>query len=155
MKTCQSSRHYTLLSRVSRLQSTSKLTWRFQTGSLWKAAQTLSEIFLRIGLKAMICLIQCVRKRKMRRFSAPVTLSRCMDEDSSKVLWLKTLDPEYMRIRQDCYKNIFGYAQLNSYPPVVFDPEEIYRTLNNVSSWFFENAYGTSSLRSAYCMFKL
>jgi len=71
-----------------------------------------------------------------------------MDEDSAKVLWLKTLDPEYMRIRQDCYKNIFGYAQLQSYPPVVFDPEEIYRTLNNVSSWFFENAYGTSSLRS-------
>ena len=71
-----------------------------------------------------------------------------MDEYAAKVLWLKTLDPEYMRIRQDCYKNIFGYAQLNSYPPVVFDPEEIYRTLNNVSSWFFENAYGTSSLRS-------
>src|SRR5208283_4349402 len=30
----------------------------------------------------------------------------------------------------------------------IFYPEEIYRTLNNVSSWFFENAYGTSSLRS-------
>ena len=71
-----------------------------------------------------------------------------MDEDSSRVEWLKTLDPVYMRIRQDCYKNIFGYAQLQSYPPVVFDPEEIYRTLNNVSSWQFENAYGTSSLRS-------
>ena len=48
LKTCRSSRRYTLLSRVSRLQSTSKLTWRFQTGSLWKAAQTPSEIFLRM-----------------------------------------------------------------------------------------------------------
>ena len=72
----------------------------------------------------------------------------CMDEDSSRVEWLKTLDPEYMRVRQDCYKNIFGYAQLQSYPPVVFDPEEIYRSINNPSSWLFENAYGTSSLRS-------
>ena len=72
----------------------------------------------------------------------------CMDEDSCRVEWLKTLDPVYMRIRQDCYKNIFGYAQLQSYPPVVFDPEEIYRTVNNVSSWQFENAYGTSALRS-------
>ena len=72
----------------------------------------------------------------------------CMDEDSSRVEWLKTLDPCYMRVRQDCYKNIFGYAQLSSYPPVVFDPEEIYRTLNGVKSWQFENAYGTSSLRS-------
>jgi len=72
----------------------------------------------------------------------------CMDEDSSRVEWLKTLDPCYMRVRQDCYKNIFGYAQLASYPPVVFDPEEIYRTLNGVKSWIFENAYGTSSLRS-------
>ena len=72
----------------------------------------------------------------------------CMDEDSSRVEWLKTLDPEYMRVRQDCYKNIFGYAQLQSYPPVIFEPEEIYRTLNNISSWQFENAYGTSELRS-------
>jgi len=72
----------------------------------------------------------------------------CMDEDSSRVEWLKTLDPCYMRVRQDCYKNIFGYSQLTSYPPVVFDPEEIYRTLNGVKSWQFENAYGTSSLRS-------
>ena len=72
----------------------------------------------------------------------------CMDEDCRQVEWLKTLDPEYMRVRQDCYKNIFGYAQLQSYPPVVFDPEEIYRTINNVSSWLFENAYRTSSLRS-------
>jgi hypothetical protein len=71
-----------------------------------------------------------------------------MDEDSACVEWLKTLDPVFMRIRQDCFKNIFGYAQLNSYPPVVFWPEEIYRTLNNVKSWQFENAYGTSSLRS-------
>ena len=72
----------------------------------------------------------------------------CMDEDSSRVEWLKTLDPCYMRVRQDCYKNIFGYAQLASYPPVIFYPEEIYRILNGVKSWIFENAYGTSSLRS-------
>ncbi len=72
----------------------------------------------------------------------------CMDKDSSRVEWLKTLDPCDMRVRQDCYKNIFGYAQLASYPPVIFDPEEIYRTLNGVKSWRFENAYGTSALRS-------
>ena len=34
---------YSFVPRI-RLQSTSKLTWRFQTASLWKAAQTPSEI---------------------------------------------------------------------------------------------------------------
>ncbi len=72
----------------------------------------------------------------------------CRDEDNQRVEWLKPLDPLYMRVRRDAYMNIFGYIQLLSVPPAVFEPQGIMRTLHNQGSGRFNSAYGVSLLRS-------
>jgi hypothetical protein len=72
----------------------------------------------------------------------------CRDEDSQRVEWLKPLDPLYMRIRRDAYMNTFGYIQLLSVPPAVFEPQDVLRTLHNQGSGRYNSAYGISLLRS-------
>jgi hypothetical protein len=54
-----------------------------------------------------------------------------------------------MRVRRDAFDNIFGYVQLESVPPVVFEPQRILKTLHNPGSARFNRAYGRSLLRSA------
>ena len=77
-----------------------------------------------------------------------------MDEDSAKVLWLKTLDPEYMRIRQDCYKNIFGYAQLN-HTRLWFLTLKKFTEPSTTFPAGFLRMLTEPLLCEAYCMFKL
>jgi len=77
------------------------------------------------------------------------TTEICFDEDSQRVEWLKPLNPEFMRVRRDAYDNIFGYIQLESVPPVVFEPKRILKTLHNPGSGRYNRAYGRSLLRSA------
>ena len=72
----------------------------------------------------------------------------CRDEDNQRVEWLKPLDPLYVRIRRDAYMNTFGYIQLLSVPPAVFEPQDILRTLHNQGSGTYNSAYGVSLLRS-------
>jgi hypothetical protein len=72
----------------------------------------------------------------------------CRDEDNQRVEWLKPLDPLYVRIRRDAYMNIFGYIQLLSVPPAVFEPQDVMRTLHNQGSGRYNSAYGVSLLRS-------
>ena len=76
------------------------------------------------------------------------TTEICFDEDSQRVEWLKPLNPEYMRVRRDAYDNIFGYIQLESVPPVVFEPQRILKTTHNPGSGRYNRAYGRSLLRS-------
>ena len=77
------------------------------------------------------------------------TTEICFDEDSQRVEWLKPLNPEFMRVRRDAYDNIFGYVQLESVPPVVFEPQRILKTTHNPGSGRHNRAYGRSLLRSA------
>ena len=72
----------------------------------------------------------------------------CRDEDNQRVEWLKPLDPLYVRIRRDAYMNVFGYIQLLSVPPAIFEPQDILRTLHNQGSGRYNSAYGVSLLRS-------
>jgi hypothetical protein len=72
----------------------------------------------------------------------------CRDEDNQRVEWLKPLDPLYVRVRRDAYMNIFGYIQLLSVPPAVFEPQDVMRTLHNQGSGRYNSAYGVSLLRS-------
>jgi hypothetical protein len=76
------------------------------------------------------------------------TTELCRDEDNQRVEWLKPLDPLYMRIRRDALMNVFGYLQLLSVPPAVFEPQDIMRTLHNQGSGRFNHEYGVSLLRS-------
>ena len=77
------------------------------------------------------------------------TTEICFDEDSQRIEWLKPLNPEFMRVRRDAYDNIFGYIQLESVPPVVFEPQRILKTTHNPGSGRYNRAYGRSLLRSA------
>lgn len=61
-------------------------------------------------------------------------------------VWIKPLDPLWMRVRRDSYGNIFGYLQYLSTPPVAFTNEKIIHIRFNPQSWWTENAYGTSML---------
>ena len=61
-------------------------------------------------------------------------------------VWIKPLDPLWMRVRRDSFSNIFGYLQYLSTPPVAFTNDKILHIKFNAKSWWTENAYGTSNL---------
>ncbi len=63
-------------------------------------------------------------------------------------VWIKPLDPLWMRVRRDSYGNIFGYLQYLSTPPVAFTNDKTIHIRFNPKSWWTENAYGTSMLLS-------
>lgn len=63
-------------------------------------------------------------------------------------VWIKPLDPLWMRVRRDSYGNIYGYLQYLSTPPVAFTNEKVIHIRFNPKSWWTENAYGTSQLMS-------
>jgi hypothetical protein len=74
-------------------------------------------------------------------------LELCRDEDTGKILWLKPLDPVHLRVRRDAYGNVFGYIQLLTFPPVVFEANDIAHFRWGAKSWWFEFSYGISLLR--------
>jgi len=63
-------------------------------------------------------------------------------------VWVKPLDPLWMRVRRDSYGNVYGYLQYLSTPPVAFTTSKIFHVRFNPKSWWTENAYGTSMLLS-------
>jgi hypothetical protein len=74
-------------------------------------------------------------------------LELCRDEDTGKFTWLKPLDPVHLRVRRDAYGNVFGYIQLLTFPPVVFEANDIAHFRWGAKSWWYEFSYGTSLLR--------
>jgi hypothetical protein len=74
-------------------------------------------------------------------------LELCRDEDTGQIVWLKPLDPVHMRVRRDAYGNVFGYIQLLTFPPVVFEANDISHFRWGAKSWWYEFSYGTSLLR--------
>lgn len=65
-----------------------------------------------------------------------------------KLLWLKPLDPLYMRVRSDAYGNVFGYLQFLSVPPIAYTPEKMAHFRYAPKSWQYEIVNGTSVLMS-------
>lgn len=63
-------------------------------------------------------------------------------------VWLKPLDPLWMRVRRDSYGNDFGFLQFLSAPPVAFTPQKMLFVKYNPKSWWYENAYGVPMLLS-------
>jgi intein/homing endonuclease len=57
-------------------------------------------------------------------------------------VWIKPLDPLWMRVRRDSYGNVFGYLQYLSTPPVAFTNDKTIHIRFNPKSWWVENAYG-------------
>jgi hypothetical protein len=74
-------------------------------------------------------------------------LELCRDEDTGEFTWLKPLDPVHLRVRRDAYGNVFGYIQLLTFPPVVFEANDIAHFRWGAKSWWYEFSYGTSLLR--------
>ena len=64
------------------------------------------------------------------------------------LVWLKPLDPLYMRVRADSYGNVFGYLQFLSAPPVSYTPDKMAHFRYNPLSWQYETFNGTSMLMS-------
>jgi hypothetical protein len=71
----------------------------------------------------------------------------CRDEKTGEVTWLKPLDPVHMRVRRNEYGDIFGYIQLLTFPPVVFEAQDMVHFRWGAKSWWYEFSYGTSLLR--------
>ena len=71
----------------------------------------------------------------------------CRDETTGEVTWLKPLDPVHMRVRRNEYGDIFGYIQLLTFPPVVFEAQDMVHFRWGAKSWWYEFSYGTSLLR--------
>ncbi|MEM2385658.1 MAG: LAGLIDADG family homing endonuclease [Candidatus Bathyarchaeia archaeon] len=65
-------------------------------------------------------------------------LEICRDEQTGAIAWLKPLDPVHMRVRRDAYGNIFGYIQLLTFPPVVFEAKDIVHFKWGAKSWWYE-----------------
>ena len=65
-----------------------------------------------------------------------------------KLLWLKPLDPLYMRVRSDAYGNVFGYLQFLSVPPIAYTPDKMAHFRYSPKSWQYEIVNGTSILMS-------
>ena len=59
---------------------------------------------------------------------------------------LKSLDPYTMRVRQDAYGNIYGYAQIMQAQPILFTTDKIVQFKWQPRTVPYENAYGTSEL---------
>jgi len=74
-------------------------------------------------------------------------LELCRDEDTGKIVWLKPLDPVHIRVRRDAYGNVFGYIQLLTFPPVVFEANDIAHFRWGAKSFWYEFSYGSSLLR--------
>ena len=60
---------------------------------------------------------------------------------------LSLLDPVHMRVRHNEYGDIFGYIQLLTFPPVVFEAQDMVHFRWGAKSWWYESSYGTSLLR--------
>ena len=71
----------------------------------------------------------------------------CRDENTGEVAWLKPLDPVHCRVRRNEYGDVFGYIQLLTFPPVVFEAQDMVHFRWGAKSWWFEFSYGTSMLR--------
>ena len=69
-------------------------------------------------------------------------------DKKGKLLWLKPLDPLYMRVRADSYGNIFGYLQFLSVPPIAYTPDKMAHFRYSPKSWQYEIVNGTSILMS-------
>jgi len=67
---------------------------------------------------------------------------------TGEALWLKVLDPLYMRVRADSYGNVFGYIQYLGFPPVSFTPDKVAHFKYNPKSTAYEQIYGVSMLQS-------
>jgi hypothetical protein len=52
-----------------------------------------------------------------------------------------------MRVRHNEYGDIFGYIQLLTFPPVVFEAQDMVHFRWGAKSWWYESSYGTSLLR--------
>ena len=65
-----------------------------------------------------------------------------------ELLWLKVLDPLYMRVRSDAYGNVFGYLQFLSVPPIAYTPDKMAHFRYSPKSWQYEIVNGTSILMS-------
>ena len=52
-----------------------------------------------------------------------------------------------MRVRHNEYGDIFGYIQLLTFPPVVFEAQDMVHFRWGAKSWWYEISYGTSLLR--------
>jgi hypothetical protein len=74
-------------------------------------------------------------------------LEICRDETTGDVAWLKPLDPVQMRVRRNEYGDVFGYIQLLTFPPVVFEAQDMVHFRWGAKSWWYEFSYGTSLLR--------
>jgi len=59
---------------------------------------------------------------------------------------IKSLDPYTMRVRQDAYGNIYGYAQILKAQPILFSTDKIVQYKWQPRTVPYENAYGTSEL---------
>ena len=71
----------------------------------------------------------------------------CRDETTGEVTWIKPLDPVHVRVRRNEYGDVFGYIQLLTFPPVVFEAQDIVHFRWGAKSWWYEWSYGTSLLR--------
>jgi hypothetical protein len=74
-------------------------------------------------------------------------LELCRDEDTGKIVWLKPLDPVHLRVRRSAMGDVYGYIQLLTFPPVVFEANDIAHFRWGAKSWWYEFSYGTSLLR--------
>jgi hypothetical protein len=74
-------------------------------------------------------------------------LEICRDEATGDIAWLKPLDPVQMRVRRNEYGEVFGYIQLLTFPPVVFEAQDIIHFRWGAKSWWYEFNYGISLLR--------
>jgi hypothetical protein len=75
-------------------------------------------------------------------------LEICREEGMPPEQWsLKALDPVHMRVRRNEYGSVFGFLQLLTFPPVVFEARDIVHFRYGSKSWWYEFSYGTSLLR--------
>jgi len=65
-----------------------------------------------------------------------------------ELLWLKPLDPQFMRVQRDSYGNQHGFLQYLIAPPQAFTNEKIAYFKYSPWSVAYENTYGTSLLMS-------
>jgi hypothetical protein len=89
-----------------------------------------------------------IEKKLVDSYGNKIHSIREYHRTTGEVLWLKVLDPLYMRVRADSYGNVFGYIQWLSNPPISFTTEKIAHFRYNPKSTAYEQCYGTSMLQS-------
>jgi len=67
-----------------------------------------------------------------------------------RLVWMKPLDPLYMRVRADAYGNVYGYLQFMSAPPVAYTPEKMAHFRYSPKSWQYECFTPETLVRSEY-----